>query len=187
MSKAYGERLLDPRWQKLRLQVLNRCKWKCMDCSDEKSTLHVHHAYYVKGRDPWDYPPMSLTALCKSCHEDRHDRHGGGPEYWMPFEQVFEVAEKVEFDGANAECHAADAMHAVLWRTDQIESITAWALMNGAVIFGRAVEAASRGVDANDLVEAFDELLREKFGFLENRAHDKYQQWKAERAKAENA
>ena len=44
--KSYYEKLLDPRWQKKRLEILNRDEFKCRSCGDDKSTLHVHHGYY---------------------------------------------------------------------------------------------------------------------------------------------
>jgi hypothetical protein len=30
--------------------------------------LEVHHTYYERGRDPWDYPINSLVTLCYACH-----------------------------------------------------------------------------------------------------------------------
>jgi hypothetical protein len=69
MSKSYSELLLDPRWQKKRLEVLERAGWACNDCSDAETTLHVHHVYYTKGKKPWEYPDSALIALCATCHE----------------------------------------------------------------------------------------------------------------------
>lgn len=65
---SYSEKLKDPRWQKVRLQVLSRDSWKCRSCDCADKTLHVHHSYYVAGRDPWDYPASALVSLCKDCH-----------------------------------------------------------------------------------------------------------------------
>lgn len=69
-SKAYTEKLKDPRWQKMRLQVLERDGWCCQLCFNGEDTLHVHHFYYERGREPWDYPIEAFTTLCESCHED---------------------------------------------------------------------------------------------------------------------
>lgn len=71
---TYTEKLKDPRWQKKRLEVLNRDEWKCCGCGSGSNTLHVHHAYYASGRDPWDYPSETLTTLCAECH------HGDGDD-----------------------------------------------------------------------------------------------------------
>lgn len=68
-SKTYSEKLRDPRWQKVRLRVLERDDWHCQDCFDGESTLHVHHLYYEQNRDPWDYPLDAFVTLCESCHE----------------------------------------------------------------------------------------------------------------------
>jgi hypothetical protein len=64
---TYGEKLLDPRWQKKRLEILKRDNWKCCLCEDEKSTLHIHHKKYTG--EPWDAVPENLQTLCIHCHE----------------------------------------------------------------------------------------------------------------------
>jgi hypothetical protein len=65
---SYKELLTDPRWQKKRLQVLERDGWQCTNCGDQKKTLHVHHNHYEFGMAPWEYPEKSLAAVCKDCH-----------------------------------------------------------------------------------------------------------------------
>ena len=66
--KTYREKLRDPRWQRRRLEILQRDDFKCRRCEDASSPLNVHHLYY-ENRDPWDYPDDSLATLCESCHE----------------------------------------------------------------------------------------------------------------------
>lgn len=68
----YSERLKDPRWQKKRLQIMERDRFTCRLCSDTETTLNVHHLFYEKGADPWDYPDSSLLTVCEPCHEDLH-------------------------------------------------------------------------------------------------------------------
>lgn len=70
---TYSEKLRDPRWQKKRLEILERDNWRCVICSDSKSELQVHHLLYKK-RDPWDYPNHLYQTLCRSCHELRQER-----------------------------------------------------------------------------------------------------------------
>lgn len=70
MSKKYIEKLKDPRWQKKRLEVLNRDEWCCQHCYDNESTLCVHHKKYLPGKEPWDYPLEYFITLCESCHEE---------------------------------------------------------------------------------------------------------------------
>lgn len=69
---TYSQKLKDPRWQKKRLDILNRDDWTCRKCENKESTLHVHHKVYIKGKDPWEYPAKFLITLCDSCHEDWH-------------------------------------------------------------------------------------------------------------------
>lgn len=68
-KEEYRQKCLDPRWQKKRLQILERDGWKCGKCKDETTTLHVHHRYYENDADPWDYPDTALITLCAPCHE----------------------------------------------------------------------------------------------------------------------
>lgn len=64
----YYEKLKDPRWQKLRLEVMQRDKFSCVHCGDKSATLNVHHLAYHKS--PWDSPPEELITLCEQCHEN---------------------------------------------------------------------------------------------------------------------
>lgn len=68
----YSKKLKDPRWQKMRLEILSRDGFKCLVCGDGNSTLHVHHCYYVSGRDPWEYGQRALKTLCSKCHDAAH-------------------------------------------------------------------------------------------------------------------
>lgn len=72
-KKSYSEKLLDPRWQKKRLEVLDAAQFQCEICGDGESTLHVHHKQYFKGREVWDYEREQLACLCKDCHETHHE------------------------------------------------------------------------------------------------------------------
>jgi len=67
---TYAEKLKDPRWQKRRLEILNRDQWTCQKCKDKDSTLHVHHRYYVFGCEPWEVPDEALVTVCFVCHEE---------------------------------------------------------------------------------------------------------------------
>lgn len=67
--RPYWELLRDPRWQKVRLHVMEREAFACQYCGDTSTTLNVHHTFYRTGADPWDYPMDSLECLCEPCHE----------------------------------------------------------------------------------------------------------------------
>jgi hypothetical protein len=72
-KKAYAEKMKDPRWQKLRLQVFERDEWRCVRCGAEDKTLHVHHLAYLKNAEPWDTPIFALSTRCETCHESETD------------------------------------------------------------------------------------------------------------------
>lgn len=63
---TYVEKLQDPRWQKKRLEILERDRWTCRLCNDTKTTLHIHHIKYSK--EPWDAENKDLVCYCKHCH-----------------------------------------------------------------------------------------------------------------------
>ena len=72
MKKNYSELLKDPRWQKKRLEILQRDNFKCMSCGETKDTLHVHHIRYEYGNNPWDATDKDLITLCEACHTAWH-------------------------------------------------------------------------------------------------------------------
>jgi hypothetical protein len=69
-SASYSELLLDPRWQRKRLEIMQRDDFTCQKCSCSSDTLNVHHCYYENGLSPWEYPDSSLLTLCKLCHSE---------------------------------------------------------------------------------------------------------------------
>lgn len=64
---TYKDKLLDPRWQKKRLEILDRDNFTCQMCGDTKSTLHVHHKEYLN--NPWDAISSNLITYCEHCHQ----------------------------------------------------------------------------------------------------------------------
>lgn len=66
---SYTERLRDPRWQKKRLQILERDGWKCQECGATESTLEVDHLIYAPSGRPWEVDDQGLRTLCSDCHE----------------------------------------------------------------------------------------------------------------------
>ncbi len=69
----YSDKLQDPRWQKKRLEILNRDEWTCVWCCDSETTLHVHHLIYSPGVEPWDIPNKYLITICDNCHQVEHE------------------------------------------------------------------------------------------------------------------
>lgn len=74
----YSEKLRDPRWQKKRLEILNRDKFTCQCCKTTEIELHIHHIEYRPG-EPWDIDTELLITLCKDCHKMTEDMGGGAP------------------------------------------------------------------------------------------------------------
>lgn len=68
MSKSYLEKLRDPRWQKKRLEILNRDEFTCLICGDKESSLQIHHLQY--NGEPWEAKSEHLQTLCEHCHEN---------------------------------------------------------------------------------------------------------------------
>lgn len=73
MRRSYSDQLLDPRWQKLRLEKLSMTDFCCEICGASHKTLHVHHKQYFKGRDVWEYAMHELAVLCDDCHKKEHE------------------------------------------------------------------------------------------------------------------
>ena len=68
---TYIEKLQDPRWQKKRLEVMNRDHWACIHCNKSENTLTVHHCRY--NGEPWEADDQLLITLCMDCHKTRQD------------------------------------------------------------------------------------------------------------------
>lgn len=88
-SGSYAAKLKDPRWQKKRLEVLDRAGWVCEMCGDGESMLHVHHKQYLRGREPWEYDADQLASLCATCHKEGH----GSPD------RMLNVISRLAVDG----------------------------------------------------------------------------------------
>ncbi len=69
----------DPRWQRKRLEVMERDGWACVACLNESSTLNVHHKRY-KG-ELWESLDEDLQTLCDVCHSDLGGHPKGGVWY----------------------------------------------------------------------------------------------------------
>lgn len=72
-EKTYSELLKDPRWQKKRLEIMQRDDFKCQHCFATDKSLQVHHLVYHKGAKPWEYKNEELITLCEHCHESETD------------------------------------------------------------------------------------------------------------------
>jgi len=74
-SKDFAKQYKDPRWQRKRLEVMQRDEFKCRMCGsgeNDGTPLNVHHSYYEHGKKPWEYPKNSLVTACEECHGNFH-------------------------------------------------------------------------------------------------------------------
>lgn len=71
---TYSDKLKNPKWQKKRLEILNLHGFKCEKCGCEDKELHVHHRFYLKGREVWQYDNDVFQVLCCDCHEKEHSK-----------------------------------------------------------------------------------------------------------------
>lgn len=67
---SYHELLRRPEWQKRREEILERDNFQCRQCDARECPLQIHHRYYLRGKDPWDYPDDALLTVCKGCHAE---------------------------------------------------------------------------------------------------------------------
>jgi len=67
-KEVYAEKLRDPRWQRKRLEVMQRDNFTCRSCGDSNTELQIHHQKYSNTGNPWDVPNDQLIVLCKNCH-----------------------------------------------------------------------------------------------------------------------
>lgn len=70
--KTYADKLRDPRWQKKRLEILEKHDWTCDGCGHTTKSLNVHHRWYKAKQDPWNYEDHWYSVLCCDCHDYEH-------------------------------------------------------------------------------------------------------------------
>lgn len=75
---SYAEKLKDVRWQRKRLELLEKSQWRCSNIqlgtcpnyeTPDKNTLAVHHRIYLPKTEPWDYEAWAYQVLCDDCHK----------------------------------------------------------------------------------------------------------------------
>jgi 5-methylcytosine-specific restriction endonuclease McrA len=62
-KEEYRELRRDGRWQRKRLEIMQRDDFKCRQCGTTND-LNVHHIRYIEGRLPWEYDNGDLVTLC---------------------------------------------------------------------------------------------------------------------------
>lgn len=135
---SYSEKLRDPRWQKKRLCVMQRDRFACRDCGDEKSTLQVHHCYYEKG-GPWMTRDIFLLTLCYPCHERR------GEVERFAKEAFHATMAHLPIEALEVKCRKYGYEHFFLWASSASELMKK---INGSLCEKQWIEWRSRRNDA---------------------------------------
>lgn len=113
MVESYSEKLRDPRWQKKRLEIMQRDKWTCQFCGDKEANLQIHHIRYIRSMAPWDYENFDLQTLCELCHGEysKYERIHGKPEFFESIKfynesksLLFYLTEKGLFSSRDLKC-----------------------------------------------------------------------------------
>lgn len=68
-GKSKEQQAFIRKYKKVRLDVLERDNYKCIDCGRDED-LHVHHIIHKS--DGGTNDPNNLVTLCKWCHAERH-------------------------------------------------------------------------------------------------------------------
>ena len=68
----YKEQIKSPKWQKRRLEIMEKDNFSCQLCGDTETMLNVHHLFYHRDRNIWEYEDWELMTLCENCHKDEH-------------------------------------------------------------------------------------------------------------------
>lgn len=68
----YKEQIKSPKWQKRRLEIMQKDNFTCQICGDTESMLNVHHLTYHKDKKIWEYEDWELITLCENCHKEEH-------------------------------------------------------------------------------------------------------------------
>jgi ribosomal protein L37AE/L43A len=118
LVSRYRNKLQDPKWQKLRLKRMELSGWKCDECGDESTELQVHHKWYLKGKEPWDYRLEQLATLCDTCHK-------WVTEWQEEFKQRLSTASFYKQLTAGAAIGDYDAIECVLSRYDECDRVNA--------------------------------------------------------------
>lgn len=73
-NTPYADQYKHPNWQKMRLIVLKRDGFRCVNCKNGQKTLHAHHLKYNRKGFIWEVPHWYIVTLCEDCHSEEHGR-----------------------------------------------------------------------------------------------------------------
>ena len=68
-ADSYTAKLGDPRWHAKRDSIMRKRGVFCENCKRSGIVLQLHHNFYDRGKEPWEYDDSVFKVLCKACHE----------------------------------------------------------------------------------------------------------------------
>ena len=104
---SYKENLMDPRWQRKRLEIMGRDGFECIRCGSSDQTLVVHHRSYHAA--PWECPDFDLETLCLPHHGQEHRRLDGRPILFTLRQMIARAHSVGNWDEVWRLCHLVDS------------------------------------------------------------------------------
>ena len=104
---SYQTDLLDPRWQRKRLEIFQRDDFQCLRCGATDKPVTVHHRSY-HGR-PWECPEFDLETLCQKHHMDEHKREDGRPILFTLRQMIARAHSAGNWDEVWRLCHLVES------------------------------------------------------------------------------
>lgn len=102
---TFKEQIKHPKWQKKRLEILQRDEFMCVNCGCDYEMLHIHHFLYKKDKMLWEYEDGYLATLCDDCHSDWHTINNQIKEFLCvdttvlrEFYEIFDLIKKMNLN-----------------------------------------------------------------------------------------
>lgn len=83
-------------WQRKRLEIFSRRGFKCEKCGEETKQLHLHHNYYEKDKNAWEYPDEAYRVLCSTCHNALHNEGNVSMSITRAEKEIIEYLREIE-------------------------------------------------------------------------------------------
>lgn len=124
MAEKYSDKLRDPRWQKMRLKIMERDGFECKNCGSTSETLNVHHKWYLRKTEPWDYPEDALTTLCEACHKVEEKNNKAWDEILIEFKKYYSLPEIIQIQEIRNHVYPSSSLKPDL-NSDEIDTLNA--------------------------------------------------------------
>jgi hypothetical protein len=83
--KHYNEKLQDHRWISFRSKVLSIKGAACEECFSPHN-LQIHHPFYKRGCEPWQYDVHEVRVLCDKHHKEAHELENSAMlAFWIAY------------------------------------------------------------------------------------------------------